>query len=249
MYLRRIKSTSWLTSLAKNSARWRRARGMSQLDRVYREAAKRGVPIEVMIELTHHCNFRCRHCYIPDFGAPDRLSTARLQALQREASSLGVYQIQLTAIQKQLGQIRLLPLMTAAMDSEMVAVCSIFEKSSPDEIAKIFTLGKPAPSLLDRLRDPYYMFYKLAPRGWIQQNMASLALRNQEVMETLDLTNNRVMAASIDAFALREGNRQKRSSPYTWMTAAASSCSPARPTTGFLRQMIGSTPFGRFSGL
>jgi hypothetical protein len=51
--------------------------------------------------------------------------------------------------------------------------------------------------------------------------MASMALRNQEVMDTLDLTNNRVMAARIDAFALREGNRQKRSSPYTWMAAVA----------------------------
>jgi len=128
---------------------------------------------------------------------------------------------QLTAIQEQLSQIKLLPLMSAAMDSEMVAVCAIFEQSSSGEIANIFSFGKPKPSLLDRLRDPYYMFYKLAPRGWIQQNMASVALRNQEVMETIDLTNNRVMAARIDAFALREGNRQKRSSPYTWMAAVA----------------------------
>jgi len=128
---------------------------------------------------------------------------------------------QLTAIQQQLAQIKLLPIMSAALDSEMVAVCSIFERSSPDEIAKIFSLGKPQATFVDRLRDPYYMFYKLAPRGWIEQNIASLALRNQEVMETLDVTNHRVMAARIDAFALREGNREKRSSPYTWMAAVA----------------------------
>ena len=128
---------------------------------------------------------------------------------------------ELTAIQAQLAQVRLLPLMSAAMDSEMVAVCAIFERSSPEEIANIFSSGKPKASVLDKLRDPFYRFYKLAPRGWVQQNMASMALRNQEVMDTLDLTNNRISAHSVDAFALREGSRQKRSSPYTWMAAVA----------------------------
>ena len=60
-----------------------------QLDRVYREAAERSIPIEVMLELTHHCNFRCGHCYIPDFGAPDRLSTARILALLDELAEMG----------------------------------------------------------------------------------------------------------------------------------------------------------------
>jgi hypothetical protein len=128
---------------------------------------------------------------------------------------------QLTAIQSQLAQVRLLPLISAAMDSEMVAVCAIFERSSPEEIANIFSSGKPKASVLDKLRDPFYRFYKLAPRGWVQQNMASMALRNQEVMDTLDLTNNRISAHNVDAFALREGSRQKRSSPYTWMAAVA----------------------------
>jgi len=128
---------------------------------------------------------------------------------------------QLTAIQTQLSRINLLPLMSAAMDSEMVAVCAIFERSSPDEIANIFSFGKPRASALDKLRDPFYRFYKLAPRGWIHQNMASIALRNQEAMETLDLTNNRISAHGVDDFALREGSREKRSSPYTWMAAVA----------------------------
>lgn len=59
------------------------------LDRVYREAAARAVPIEVMLELTHHCNFRCGHCYVPDFGAPDRLPTARVLALLEELAAAG----------------------------------------------------------------------------------------------------------------------------------------------------------------
>jgi radical SAM protein with 4Fe4S-binding SPASM domain len=61
----------------------------TELARVYRDAAARAIPIEVMIELTHHCNFRCGHCYIPDFGAPDRLSTERVLALLDELAEMG----------------------------------------------------------------------------------------------------------------------------------------------------------------
>ena len=60
-----------------------------QLARVYARAAAQSIPIEVMIELTHHCNFRCGHCYIPDFGAPDRLSTERVLALLDELAEMG----------------------------------------------------------------------------------------------------------------------------------------------------------------
>jgi len=61
----------------------------SQVERVYSRAASSSIPIEVMIELTHHCNFRCGHCYIPDFGAPDRLSTGRVLALLDELAAMG----------------------------------------------------------------------------------------------------------------------------------------------------------------
>ena len=53
---------------------------MSGIERVYREAARKSVPIEIMIELTHHCDLRCQHCYIPDFSAPDGLTTERTPA-------------------------------------------------------------------------------------------------------------------------------------------------------------------------
>ena len=48
---------------------------MSHHARVLALAQERNIPLDVSIEITHHCNFRCRHCYIPDFSAPDRLMT------------------------------------------------------------------------------------------------------------------------------------------------------------------------------
>ncbi|MGE0639296.1 MAG: radical SAM/SPASM domain-containing protein [Thermoanaerobaculia bacterium] len=61
----------------------------AQRERLYARAASASIPIEVMIELTHHCNFRCGHCYIPDFGAPDRLPTARVLTLLDELAGMG----------------------------------------------------------------------------------------------------------------------------------------------------------------
>ena len=59
-------------------------------------AAQNNIPMDVSIELTHHCNFRCQHCYIPDFSAPDRLSTERLLSLLEELAEIGTLFLTLT---------------------------------------------------------------------------------------------------------------------------------------------------------
>lgn len=59
-------------------------------------AGVRAIPLDVSIELTHHCNFRCRHCYIPDFHAEDGLSTERVLRLLEELAELGTLFLTLT---------------------------------------------------------------------------------------------------------------------------------------------------------
>jgi radical SAM protein with 4Fe4S-binding SPASM domain len=54
------------------------------------------IPLEVALELTHHCNFRCSHCYIPDFQAPDLLTTDRIMGLLDELVDLGTLFLTLT---------------------------------------------------------------------------------------------------------------------------------------------------------
>jgi radical SAM protein with 4Fe4S-binding SPASM domain len=66
------------------------------LSRLFVEAGKRTIPLEVALELTHHCNFRCQHCYIPDFSAPDLLSTERILSLLDELSEMGTLYLTLT---------------------------------------------------------------------------------------------------------------------------------------------------------
>jgi radical SAM protein with 4Fe4S-binding SPASM domain len=62
---------------------------VSHWQQLFDHAKRAAIPIEVMVELTHHCNFRCRHCYIPDFSAPDRLTTERVLRLLDELAAMG----------------------------------------------------------------------------------------------------------------------------------------------------------------
>ncbi len=63
---------------------------------LYARAAREAIPLEVAIELTHRCNFRCRHCYIPDFEAPDLLTTGRVLELLEELAGVGTLRLSLT---------------------------------------------------------------------------------------------------------------------------------------------------------
>ena len=68
----------------------------SYLERLRVQAGRNHVPLEVAIELTHHCNFRCQHCYIPNFSAPDLLTTERVLLLLRELAEMGTLYLTLT---------------------------------------------------------------------------------------------------------------------------------------------------------
>jgi radical SAM protein with 4Fe4S-binding SPASM domain len=59
-------------------------------------ATRARVPVSVCLELTHHCTFRCAHCYIPDFTAPDLLPTSRILTLLEELAGAGTLYLTLS---------------------------------------------------------------------------------------------------------------------------------------------------------
>jgi radical SAM protein with 4Fe4S-binding SPASM domain len=61
----------------------------SQLARVLRNAAEQAIPHDVVLELTHRCNFRCDHCYVACHEETDRLPTPRILDLLDELADLG----------------------------------------------------------------------------------------------------------------------------------------------------------------
>jgi len=64
--------------------------------RLVERAARELIPLDVSLELTWQCNLRCRHCYIPDLGAPDAVSTPRLLELLDELADMGTLFLALT---------------------------------------------------------------------------------------------------------------------------------------------------------
>ena len=64
--------------------------------RLVERAARELIPLDVSLELTRRCNFRCRHCYIPDFHAPDGVSTSRLLEVLEELAEMGTLFLALT---------------------------------------------------------------------------------------------------------------------------------------------------------
>ncbi len=61
----------------------------SQYARLVGEATLAAVPLEVMLELTAGCNFRCAHCYLPSHSAAPVLPTDRLLRLLEELAEMG----------------------------------------------------------------------------------------------------------------------------------------------------------------
>lgn len=60
------------------------------------DASRRYLPLSVSLELTHRCNLRCRHCYIPDLTAADGLPTERILTLLEELVAEGTLFLTLT---------------------------------------------------------------------------------------------------------------------------------------------------------
>lgn len=61
----------------------------SGLAGVASRAAVRHIPLEVSLELTHRCSFRCVHCYIPDHTSAESLPLRRLLGFLDELAELG----------------------------------------------------------------------------------------------------------------------------------------------------------------
>lgn len=70
--------------------------GIPRFQRLVERAARDLIPLDVSLELTWRCNFRCRHCYIPDFHAADGVSTPRLLELLEELADMGTLFLTLT---------------------------------------------------------------------------------------------------------------------------------------------------------
>ena len=128
---------------------------------------------------------------------------------------------ELAAIQKQLADVNLVPLLRVSFNAERAASCSVFESTPPAELKKLFFLGRESLGLWQKLKEPTYLLLTVAPRGWMYQNMCAGAPQEQVLLEALDVPNNQVLPGKLENLARQVGAAMSRSSPYTFLAAKA----------------------------
>jgi len=65
--------------------------------RIHRAAKNNGSPLRVMFELTYRCNFRCRHCYVPQsYRKYNELETKEVFSILDQLKDIGCFYLGFT---------------------------------------------------------------------------------------------------------------------------------------------------------
>ena len=125
---------------------------------------------------------------------------------------------QLAALQQQLTTIDLFTPVSDSLEAERAGICRFLETTSPSQIGKAWYNDRNA-SIWDKLKDKTYLLLNLAPRGWIYQNMATVALLKQKLLGSIDLTNHIVRPRWADELMRDTEATLSHSSPYTYLAS------------------------------
>jgi hypothetical protein len=122
---------------------------------------------------------------------------------------------QLAVLQKQLVDINLSPIVGAGLAFEPAAVCRALEVLKPSEFFYVNPASHPW-TLRDRLFD-------LIPRGWIYQNMTTIAQLEFQNQSMINLTNNLLHPSTAKTIWLEKEKivSQSKYAPYSFMIAIA----------------------------
>ena len=141
-----------------------------------------------------------------------------------EGMRLGAWhEPQLVALQEQLKQINLPPLLAESFECERASVCKTLEGITADKLQNVFKGGPggPVKPVWDRMKDPTYLLLTAGPRGWVYQNLTRIALLDGEVLKGLDTKNGLVSSALTEKAASDTIAALDHFSPYTYLAAFA----------------------------
>jgi hypothetical protein len=128
---------------------------------------------------------------------------------------------ELAAMQKQLQDIDLLPLLQRAMNTERAAVCRLYETTVLTQFKKWYAFDNGLQGLWTELKNPRYLLVRFAPHGWVCQNICAVALRDQLFIDSLDLPNNRILPRNTDGISNQVQNASSHFAPYTFLATIA----------------------------
>jgi hypothetical protein len=125
---------------------------------------------------------------------------------------------ELAAIQKQLMDIHLLPLVRTAFKAERAASIHTLETYPPGGLMKLFSFGPNQPGLWENLKNPAFLLLTLAPRGWMYQNMCTMAIRSPLILNIFDVPNNQVLPRKADDALNQMETTASTFPPYKFLT-------------------------------
>lgn len=115
---------------------------------------------------------------------------------------------QLTALQAQLKQINLIQFVADAVESEQAASTHTYETVPASTMADLFSAKQ---------KKQIYLFLKIAPRGWIYQNMANSAKLLEKQIDAVDTTNGLLSPDILNDTMDQFQAASKHFSPYTFI--------------------------------
>jgi len=128
---------------------------------------------------------------------------------------------QLVALQQQLKEVDLVPGLLHSFRSERAGICHTFEVAAFAGKGGIFPGKAPNRTLWQKIKDPDYWFFIHAPRGWVYQNMVTVAMMQQKILDSFGPTSKIVRAHDLDK-VFREMNQPlSHFSPKTFLAAVA----------------------------
>ena len=126
---------------------------------------------------------------------------------------------QMATLQEQLKDINLPPQEANAIRWGLARSTHIIEKMPASEIATMLTMADALSQnkqvgIWARLKNPMYLFLKLAPHGWIYQNMVNVARTESETMDGFDLGHNVISPRVINKAAANFEQLSEHRSPF-----------------------------------
>jgi hypothetical protein len=128
---------------------------------------------------------------------------------------------QLTILEQQLGEIRLLSNVTQALEAERAGSTHLLETAGRPELTRIFEASDPKRSLWRKVTDPNHLLLRFMPRGWLYQNMVNSAASFRSFFEAIDVAHARISPQKMEDLSHEARARSQRLSPYSFLTAAA----------------------------
>jgi hypothetical protein len=121
---------------------------------------------------------------------------------------------QMRELQEMLSMVRLVPAVEGALTFERVAGLHVLEDLRWDQLARVY-LGKPEPPIVrEKLKSPVYWFVKLAPRGWVYQNLLTSAKLWEPITPIYDPGADTLKPGVMDQVFQKRLNQLHSFSPY-----------------------------------